>query len=530
MLKSLRFLPLAACLLAGSALAQAPLYIEFGNNTQATDVTATGSDFVVVGVNSLGNGFRWSFNTGVMTDIGPVTSGPRVSADGNVIAATTTGTDGYDRASRWVGGVWTQGLGLGAASGTSESVAIGISADGNTITGLGWVTAQEGHCYSWNQTTGVHDLGGVQPNPSSRGNAISANGSVIAGFHDQANGTRQGAHWVNGVEQVPFSFLDPVTSTTYDLGEAQGLNSAGTTIVGRVFYGAPAPYSSCGWRWDSGTGLSALPNLPGESDMANPVAVTDDGSWIVGDNGWDPWFSFSTLQTVLWINNVPQSFYGYLVAQGTQGLGAYTDLGWPAAISRDGGLICGTGGGFFAAGTPSGGWVVILPSAYEPGTSICDPGSAGVLACPCGNPPSGSGVGCNNSSNTGGAKLTASGFSSLAVDSLHFTTSGEKPNATSIVLQGTGVSTSGVLFGQGVRCAAGILKRLYVKTASAGAISAPTGADLPVHARSAALGDTISAGTHRYYGVYYRDPIVLGGCSALETYNITQQIDVTWNP
>jgi len=41
---------------------------------------------------------------------------------------------------------------------------------------------------------------------------------------------------------------------------------------------------------------------------------------------------------------------------------------------------------------------------------------------------------------------------------------------------------------------------------------------------------TIAPGTHRYYGVYYRDPTVLGGCPATSTFNITQQLDVLWSP
>jgi hypothetical protein len=109
-----------------------------------------------------------------------------------------------------------------------------------------------------------------------------------------------------------------------------------------------------------------------------------------------------------------------------------------------------------------------------------------------------------------------------------FTTTGEKPTATSVVLQGDNVSATGVAFGQGVRCVAGSLKRLYVKTASGGSITAPQGTDLQVHVRSAALGDAIVPGTHRYYGVYYRDPTVLGGCPSTSTFNITQQVDVLW--
>jgi hypothetical protein len=109
-----------------------------------------------------------------------------------------------------------------------------------------------------------------------------------------------------------------------------------------------------------------------------------------------------------------------------------------------------------------------------------------------------------------------------------FTTHRETPTATSVVFQGTSASASGDIFGQGVLCIAGNLKRLYVKAAENGSIIAPRGPDQHVHSRSAQLGDTIAPGTHRYYGVYYRDPTVLGGCPASSTFNITQQLDVLW--
>jgi len=162
-------------------------------------------------------------------------------------------------------------------------------------------------------------------------------------------------------------------------------------------------------------------------------------------------------------------------------------------------------------------------------TSFCRPGSSGVLACPCSNPPGGPGRGCDNSSSTGGALLSASGRASLAGDTVEFTTQGERPTATSILLQGTS-TTSGVTFGQGVRCIGGSLKRLYLKTAVAGSIRAPEAGDLPVSSRSAFLGDTIGPGTHRHYQVYYRDPIVLGGCAASLGFNVSQAIDVSWSP
>jgi hypothetical protein len=169
------------------------------------------------------------------------------------------------------------------------------------------------------------------------------------------------------------------------------------------------------------------------------------------------------------------------------------------------------------------------PSSF---TSACSPGAGGVIPCPCANPPSGSGRGCDNSSGTGGAVLAAQGQAYLSADSLVFTTSAERATATSILLQGTATAASGIVYGQGVRCVAGTLKRLFTKTASGGSITAPDWSvfDPTVSSRSAAKGDVIQAGQSRWYLVYYRDPTVLGGCPATSTFNATQTGRVTWWP
>jgi hypothetical protein len=168
--------------------------------------------------------------------------------------------------------------------------------------------------------------------------------------------------------------------------------------------------------------------------------------------------------------------------------------------------------------------------AIPPGVDLCQPGIAGVLACPCANPSSGAPRGCNNSAGTGGARLQSSGVASLASDSLVFTTNGERPTSLSIVLQGDNAIASGQVYGQGVRCVGGLLKRLYVKSASGGSIVAPGPGDPSVSARSAAHGDPIPSGDDRWYLVYYRDPVVIGGCASTSTFNTTQTQRVGWNP
>jgi Tol biopolymer transport system component len=169
------------------------------------------------------------------------------------------------------------------------------------------------------------------------------------------------------------------------------------------------------------------------------------------------------------------------------------------------------------------------PSGF---TSVCHPGVAGVMACPCANPPSVEGRGCNNSSSTGGAFLTAAGLADISADSLVFTTFAEKPTALSILLQGDATIAAGLVYGQGVRCVGGSLERLFTKTASTGSITAPDfgAGDRTVTAQSEAKGDTILPGESRWYLVYYRDGQILGGCPSTSTFNATQTGRVTWIP
>jgi subtilisin-like proprotein convertase family protein len=165
-------------------------------------------------------------------------------------------------------------------------------------------------------------------------------------------------------------------------------------------------------------------------------------------------------------------------------------------------------------------------------TSFCDPGVGGVVGCPCGNPPSGAGRGCNNfGSITGGATLSAAGNASLAADTLVFTCTGENNTAFSVFLQGTVNNVTGVPYGAGVRCVAGALKRLYTGAASGGTITRPGGTDPDVHTRSAALGDPILAGQTRYYSTYYRDPSAAVPCgNPLSTFNDSQAGSIVWGP
>ena len=160
-------------------------------------------------------------------------------------------------------------------------------------------------------------------------------------------------------------------------------------------------------------------------------------------------------------------------------------------------------------------------------TRFCAGDGSLPTACPCGNNAA-AGRGCLNSDVfSQGALLVASGTSTP--DTVVLSASDMLATVTCVFLQGNAQSLNGVVFGDGVRCVAGSLKRLYVKSASGAAASAPGAGDPSISARSAALGDTIIAGTQRYYQVYYRDPD-LNFCPAPtgSSWNVSSGVIVNW--
>jgi hypothetical protein len=116
----------------------------------------------------------------------------------------------------------------------------------------------------------------------------------------------------------------------------------------------------------------------------------------------------------------------------------------------------------------------------------------------------------------------------LSSDTLVLTSSSERSAAFSIFLQGS-AAIAPALYGDGLRCAGGTLKRLYSRNAVAGSVTAPQSGDPSISSRSAALGDPLSAGDTRFYQVYYRDPSpTFCPNPPGNTWNISNGVSVTW--
>jgi hypothetical protein len=156
--------------------------------------------------------------------------------------------------------------------------------------------------------------------------------------------------------------------------------------------------------------------------------------------------------------------------------------------------------------------------------SLCDPGADGVIGCPCSNPPAARAR--LRQLRRDGRRDPGASARRLPLDrqpGLH----DERREADRVEhrLAVGRPNASGDVFGMGVRCTSGTLKRLYTTAAVGGSITAPTSArESPRSRRVGALGDAILAGQSRWYVVYYRDPIVLGGCPASSTFNATQTV------
>jgi hypothetical protein len=144
-------------------------------------------------------------------------------------------------------------------------------------------------------------------------------------------------------------------------------------------------------------------------------------------------------------------------------------------------------------------------SVTPPGAAFCAGDGTLATACPCGNSGA-AGRGCENSQATGGARLDSAGSASLSADTVALQSSGELPTSSTVFLQGSTAVSAGVVFGDGLRCVGGALKRIGIHGAIAGTVSYPIGGDTSISARSAILGDPILPGQPRYYQAYYRDP------------------------
>jgi len=178
--------------------------------------------------------------------------------------------------------------------------------------------------------------------------------------------------------------------------------------------------------------------------------------------------------------------------------------------------------------TPSGN-SALVPSTFIDGllridfagsgmSTVCFGDGSGTI-CPCGNAGA-NGEGCANSTGVGGL-LSGAGTPSVAADTVVISGSQLPASTPGLYFQGNNVLNggAGVIFGDGLRCAGGNIKRLKVVSAQGGQSHFPSGGSPSVSVRGGAV-----AGDTRYYQLWYRDPT--GPCNG--GFNVTNALRVDW--
>jgi probable HAF family extracellular repeat protein len=105
-----------------------------------------------------------------------------------------------------------QGLGEMPGSTAGGSAALGISGDGKTIVGYGWVSSSNQEAFRWTTTGGYQVLGDLGSGTSTA-DAASFNGSVVVGESPPKGGIFGSFRWTaaQGMTAVPVGFPNAVT-------------------------------------------------------------------------------------------------------------------------------------------------------------------------------------------------------------------------------------------------------------------------------------------------------------------------------
>jgi uncharacterized membrane protein len=332
------------------ALAASPAYYDLGSSANVSGLSADGA--VASGYFTAGEFFYWTPSGGTVL-IGGIAPGDGVggnagiSDDGNFIGGNFQDSSRLSQMSRFdrSAGSWQVLGGIGSSSGGEGSSAWGISGNGQSVVGLGWVNGGTAHAIQWNPPGPTQDLGSTVTGNSSRANATNFNGSVVVGWQDTDLG-RQAAVWDNGVQTVLFDGVDA-------LQEASDVSGDGNWVVGQGGFGES-------WRYNRSTGqLDRLGLLNPDAFFPSRGAtgVSDDGKTVVG---FERDFSnpFGGAFGTIWIEGLGmQDLTTYVTSLGIE-LPQFRSLNIPLAISADGSTIAGLDNFF-------NGFIVVIP---EPAT------------------------------------------------------------------------------------------------------------------------------------------------------------------
>jgi len=320
-----------------------------------------------------------------------------------------------------------------------------------------------------------------------------------------------GGGWTNTNPSDRVDIYDGSSSTwtTATLSQARGRLSA--TAVGDKVIFAGGESSAVGDEdvvdiYDDSTGLWSTATLSAPREFMGATTV---GAQAIFAGGWDG---------VLGAPSAVVDIY-----DDRSGLWTTSSLSagrWgPTATTVDGRAMFAGGADTLTVHT--------LVDIYEPPNiySYCF-GDLGLGApCPCGNDNDGSVPlsGCANGIFASGAQLTGWGEPSLSADTLVLATTGLEPSNSGLYFQANNDLSPGLVWGDGLQCAGGQLKRLGVRFSDPAGTSDTSGFAQPISVKAG----NILAGDTKYYQCWYRNPL---GSPCASEFNASNGLAVTWLP
>lgn len=172
----------------------------------------------------------------------------------------------------------------------------------------------------------------------------------------------------------------------------------------------------------------------------------------------------------------------------------------------------------------SGRFVAPYSGGTGPGPPYCFGDGSGT-ACPCGNNNEGSlaEAGCAKGQCASDARLTASGKAGISADTLVLQGEHTENNQSGLYFQADNDLSPGLLWGDGLQCAGGSLKRLGVRFSDSTGYSDTSGYPLPISVKAG----NVLAGQTKYYQCWYRSQ-QNSPCGA--EFNASNGFAVLWLP
>lgn len=295
---------------------------------QISKISPNGA-YAVGAIGGGGAGVRWTAATGE-EEIIPELNGAVGINDAGTISGSVPENGGSINGGRDLGAYAAIGEAPVLLTDTLQTNSTGydISADG-TVVGLSFGDGFVGPsiAFTWNATDGMTALTVNRPDTYSRANAISADGSVIAGWNDQDFGFRSGVVWQDGVP------LDIVDADGLMVGEALGVSANGEFVVGANYINLNGDEGA--WLWNADAGVTFIP------DITTVFTVSEDGKTVIGNTGF---FVFPQREAKIWREGVgTMPFIDYLAENGIEVPAGWDLNGGLPAMSTDASLIAGWG-------------------------------------------------------------------------------------------------------------------------------------------------------------------------------------------